>query len=258
VGGPAPSGAELDLTAAIIRGSVNVRAVFFDAGETLVYPHPSFAELFAEVLRENGHAVDPARTQEVVSATSERFAETLQSERGRLWSTSPERSRTFWLEAYRMFLTEVGVDADHEVLADALYRRFRDLSSYRLHPDAVPTLERLSDLGIGLGLISNFEDWLEQLLESLEVTRYFSVMVISGAEGVEKPDPRIFQIALRRAGVAAEDSAYVGDHPFFDVQAAREVGMLPVLIDRRGRHPDVDALRITSLEDLPAALGLGS
>jgi FMN phosphatase YigB (HAD superfamily) len=51
---------------------------------------------------------------------------------------------------------------------------------------------------------------------------------------------------------------YVGDHPFFDVEAARAVGMVPVLIDRRGRHPDVDAIRITSLEDLPEAIGVGT
>jgi putative hydrolase of the HAD superfamily len=237
---------------------MGLRAVFFDAGETLVYPHPSFAELFAEVLRSEGIAVDPARVQEVVSATSERFTEILQSEQGRLWSTSPERSKAFWLDAYRIFLSELGAGGDHHALGEALYRRFRSLDSYRLHPDAAPTLERLSDLGLGLGLISNFEDWLEQLLEALEIVRYFSVLVVSGAEGIEKPDPRIFRVALDRLGVKAEESVYVGDHPFFDVEAARAVGMVPVLIDRRGRHPDVDAIRITSLEDLPEAIGLGA
>jgi len=80
--------------------------------------------------------------------------------------------------------------------------------------------------------------------------------VISGIEGVEKPDPQIFRIALERSGVAPEHAVYVGDHPFFDVDAAREAGMFPVLIDRRGRHQDTDALRITSLEDLPAAVGI--
>jgi putative hydrolase of the HAD superfamily len=75
-------------------------------------------------------------------------------------------------------------------------------------------------------------------------------------EGVEKPDPAIFRIALDRAGVRPEEAIYVGDHPFFDVDPAREVGLQPVLVDRRGRHPDADAIRITSLEDLPAAVGI--
>jgi putative hydrolase of the HAD superfamily len=234
----------------------NVRAVFFDAGETLLYPHPSFAELFAEVLRGEGRVVDPARVQEVVSAYSSRFTDTVVSGDGRLWSTSPERSRSMWRGIYEAFFQELGIDADHDRLFDALYGRFTDVSSYRLHPDALPVLDRLSGTDLVLGLISNFEEWLQRLLEFLEVHQYFDVTVISGVEGVEKPDPRIFRIALERAGVAPEESVYVGDHPFFDVEAARQVGMIPVLVDRRGRHPDVDALRITSLEDLSSAVGL--
>ncbi len=235
---------------------MNVRAVFFDAGETLLYPHPSFAEVFAEVLREHGYAVDPARVQEVVSAYSQRFTESVISGEARHWSTSADLSRRMWRGIYDDFLSAVGIEQDHDRLFESLYTRFTDLATYRLHPDALPVLDRLRKTDLALGLISNFEDWLERLLESLEVGHYFDVTVISGVEGVEKPDPRIFSLALDRAGVRAEESVYVGDHPFFDVEPARQVGMLPVLIDRRGRHEDVDATRITSLEDLPGAIGL--
>jgi putative hydrolase of the HAD superfamily len=230
------------------------KAVFFDAGETLVYPHPSFSELFAEVLRAEGVVVDPAVVQEVVSAYSQKFTETVQSGEARLWTTSPERSRAFWDGVYRGFLEEVGVAEHHDRLVERLYATFSDLASYRLHPDVIPTVDRLRDAGISLGVISNFEEWLERLLETLGVTDYFPVRVISGVEGVEKPDPEIFRIALERAGVAAEESVYVGDHPFFDIEAAEEVGMVAVLIDRRGRYPDAEGIRITSLEDLPAAV----
>lgn len=235
---------------------MDVRAVFFDAGETLLYPHPSFAELFAEVVRAEGRVVDPARVQEVVSAYSKRFTDTVVSGEGRLWSTSREKSKAMWRGVYEAFFRELGIDSDHDRLFEALYERFTDVSSYRLHPDALPTLDRLTATDLVLGLISNFEEWLERLLEVLEVQSYFDVTVISGVEGVEKPDPEIFRIALDRAGIAPGDAIYVGDHPFFDVEAAREVGMVPVLVDRRGRHPDVDAIRITSLEDLPGAVGI--
>ena len=234
-----------------------LRAVFFDAGETLVYPHPSFAEVFTEVLREEGHTVDPAVVQEVVSAYSHRFTETVLTGEGRLWSTSPERSRKMWRGVYDHFLTEVGAPREeHDRLFERLHERFTDLSTYRVHPDAVPVLERLRKADLLLGLISNFEEWLERLLEALEVAHFFDVTVISGVEGVEKPDPEIFRIALSRSGVAPGDAVYVGDHPFFDVEAARQAGLLPVLVDRRGRHPDTDAVRITSLEELPEAVGI--
>jgi putative hydrolase of the HAD superfamily len=236
---------------------VEVRAVFFDAGETLLYPHPSFAEVFTEVLREEGHSVEPATVQRVVSAYSTRFTDTLRTGEGHLWSTSSERSRKMWRGVYDHFLTEVGAPrSEHDHLFERLYARFTDLATYRLHPDALPLLNRLRGTDLTLGLISNFEAWLERLLDALEVAQYFDVTVISGIEGVEKPDPQIFRIALERSGVAPEHSVYVGDHPFFDVEAARDAGMVPVLIDRRGRHQDTEALRITSLEDLPAAVGI--
>jgi putative hydrolase of the HAD superfamily len=234
-----------------------VRAVFFDAGETLVYPHPSFVELFAEVLWEEGHRVDPQDLQELVHASSDRFNELMRSEKAHNWSTSPERSRALWDLAYRMFLEEANIpEGDHPRLVTALYERFRTIASYRLYPDVMPTLERLRKAEVGIGLISNFEDWLEQLLETLEVSPFLDVSVISGIEGVEKPDTRIFEIALERAGVEAESSVYVGDNPIFDAEPAQKAGMLPVLIDRRGRHEGVDFLRIASMEDLPKAIGL--
>ncbi len=231
------------------------RAVYFDAGETLVHPHPSFPELFTEVLSRSGVAVDPAGVVETMAAYGRRFTEAATSDARRLWSTSPERSRAFWLEVYSGFLLELGVD-DRPELPDVLFRAFSDPGNYRLHPDVVPALDALSDAGMFLGLISNFEEWLEQLLVSLQVSSYFTVRIISGAVGVEKPDPEIFRLALEAGDMAAADSVYVGDHPMFDVEAAAAVGMFPVLIDRRERHEDPPVgVRITSMLDLPGAIG---
>ena len=236
---------------------MTVKAVFFDAGETLVYPHPSFVELFAEVLWEKSHRVDPEALQELIHASSDRFSELMLSEQALNWSTSPERSRALWDVAYRMFLSETDIpESEHAGLVDVLYERFRSIASYRLYPDVLPVLERLRKAGVILGLISNFEDWLEQLLETLEVSPFLEVSVISGIEGVEKPDTRIFEIALERAGVDAASSVYVGDNPIFDSEPARKAGMIPVLIDRRDRHANVDVTRITTLEALPASIGL--
>ena len=58
--------------------------------------------------------------------------------------------------------------------------------------------------------------------------------------------------------VGPEESVYVGDSPQFDVEPATLVGMLGILLDRRGRFPDHDGLRITSLDELPGAIGLAA
>jgi putative hydrolase of the HAD superfamily len=232
---------------------VEIRAVFFDAGETLVHPHPSFPELLTKVLNEEGHDVDADFVRERLWVVSERFLKA--SQESELWSTSAERSRAFWSSIYETFLGELGIEWS-EHLAERLYATFTDISNYRLFPDALEALQQLRDRDLQLGLISNFEEWLERLLEALEVSRFFDVRVISGIEGLEKPDTKIFEVALDRAGVAAGDSAYVGDNVHFDVEPAAEVGMHPVLIDRRGRYPDHDGLRITSLDELAGVLGL--
>lgn len=231
------------------------RAVFFDAGETLVYPHPSFPELLSQVLGREGHRVDPAEIREKLHVVSHIFTEAAQS--GETWSTSPERSRRFWARVYSTLLGELGLPFGDGVQR-AVYETFTDVANYRLFPDVPDTLERLRGAGLTLGVVSNFEEWLERLLETLGVTRYFDVRVISGTEGVEKPDPRIFRLALDRTAMTPEESVYVGDSPAFDIEPARGVGMFPVLLDRRGRYPHHPGPRVISLDELPALIGVAA
>jgi putative hydrolase of the HAD superfamily len=230
------------------------RAVLFDAGETIVYPHPSFPELLSQVLRQEGSAVDPATVRSKVHVIADIF--TNAASEGELWSTSPERSRRFWDRVYARLMAELGVPFD-DGLAERIYATFTDLSNYRLFPDVESTLARLETAGLRMGVVSNFEEWLEGLLESLGVTRFFDVRVISGVEGVEKPDPRIFRLALDRTGVEPREAAYVGDSVSFDVEPAASLGMLAILIDRRGRFPNHRGPRITSLDELPPLVGVG-
>ncbi|MEX2204455.1 MAG: HAD-IA family hydrolase [Actinomycetota bacterium] len=227
-------------------------AVFFDAGETLVHPHPSFPDLFARILVREGHEVSPEAIRDRIHVVSDRFREAART--NELWTTSPEKSRRFWHEVYAIFLRDIGiVDAG---LVDTCYREFTDLANYSLFDDVLPALDLLGGADLTLGVISNFEEWLERLLEQLGVRSYFTIRVISGVEGLEKPDPRIFQLAMERAGVEPGRSVYVGDNPEFDVDPALAVGMFPVLIDRRDRFPDAPGARIASLEELPEVLGM--
>jgi putative hydrolase of the HAD superfamily len=231
-----------------------IRAVLFDAGETLLSPHPSFPELLASTLRSEGYGhVTPDLIRDQVKTVAHLFEEATRM--GRLWSTSAEESWAFWSELYRALLEAMDVPFTDE-LARRLYSTFTDVANYRLFDDVVPVLEKLVGAGLELGLISNFEEWLEELLEHLDVTRFFDVRVISGVEGMEKPDRAIFRLALDRMGVAATDAAYVGDNVVYDVEPAEALGMTGVLLDRRGRHEDFEGARITSLDGLPAVLGL--
>ena len=101
-------------------------------------------------------------------------------------------------------------------LTDRLFATFTDRSNYALFPDVVPALDELHELGLILGVVSNFEAWLEDLLEDLGVRSRFPVRAISGVEGVQKPDARLYQLGLERAGVPPSRTAFVGDNPYFE------------------------------------------
>ena len=227
------------------------RAIFFDAGETLVHPHPSFPELFAAVLEREGFPVGVDAVHEQIHHVGDRFAQAAREEE--LWTTSPERSRAFWLSVYERLLAGMGLPTG-DGLHETLYREFTDLANYALFDDVAPALSALRRSGAMLGVVSNFEEWLERLLGQLGVLDVFDVRVISGLEGVEKPDPRIYRLALERAGVEPAEAAFVGDSPEFDIDPPAAIGMFPVLIDRRDRHPGFTGLKIRRLTDLAAAL----
>jgi putative hydrolase of the HAD superfamily len=230
---------------------VRFRAILFDAGETLVHPTPSFPERFSEVLATEGHPCAPEEVVEASKAVFHRFSEAARN--GELWTTSPQRSARFWNDVYDRMLASLGLPGQ-DGIRDRLYATFTDLASYGLFEDVLPTLDALRPGGALLGIVSNYEAWLEDLLERLGVRDRFPVRVISGVVGVEKPDERIYRLALERAEARAEEAVYVGDNPEFDVWPAAALGMTPVLIDRRGRFPDHEGLRITDLRHLPAVL----
>ena len=225
--------------------------MLFDAGETLVHPAPSFPELFAAVLLREGHVRDPDQVVAASSAVYDRFSQAARELE--LWTTSAERSRAFWLDVYRRMLVALELPSEDGLRA-SLYREFTDLANYALFDDVPPALDALDRAGATIGIVSNFEVWLEDLLGRLGVRERFAVRVISGIEGIEKPDPAIYRLALDRAGVRAEEAVFVGDNPEFDVEPAAAIGMTPVLIDRRERHPSFAGLRVTDLRDLAAVL----
>ena len=228
-----------------------LRAVLFDAGETLVHPAPSFPELFTQVLARAGHRREPEAVIEASRIVFHRFSEAARD--NELWTTSHERSERFWKSVYIRMLEELGLGGE-DLVRDALYATFTDPENYALFDDVAAAIESLDSHGLALGIVSNFEAWLEDLLDALGVRERFPVRVISGLEGVEKPDTRIFALALERLGMDAADVVYVGDNPEFDVEPARAIGMTPVLIDRRGRYPDAGCIRIGDLRELAAAI----
>ena len=114
--------------------------------------------------------------------------------------------------------------------------------------DAVDAIGRM---GLRRAVVSNSDGRAERHLESAGVRDGIEFVVDSHRVQVEKPDPRIFRIALERLGTAAERALYVGDIRSVDEAGARAAGMHFVLIDPSGRYADAGTPHIASIAELP-------
>jgi putative hydrolase of the HAD superfamily len=114
----------------------------------------------------------------------------------------------------------------------------------------VPTLDELRGRGIRLALVSNFIDTLQTVCAVNGIAGYFDTIVCSVEAGAMKPDPRIFQVALRRIEVPAARAWHVGDNYWADVLGARAAGLEPVLIDRARTGVRADCPVITTLDEV--------
>jgi putative hydrolase of the HAD superfamily len=226
--------------------------VLFDAGDTLLAPAPSFQGRFVAVAAAHGLPLEEAAVDAAIA----------DAVRAASWPsdwTDPATQRSFWTGFYRQVLASL--DHSNGELAEALFAAFSDPAGYRLFDDVRPALEELAGRGVRLGVVSNFEPWLADVLALQRVDHLFAAVAISGRLGVAKPDPAIFRWALREVGADAAATVHVGDQPVNDVAAARAVGVTPVLIDRFARHPEPDGThRVESLQgvvDLVSGSGSG-
>jgi putative hydrolase of the HAD superfamily len=118
---------------------------------------------------------------------------------------------------------------------------------------------------VRLGIISNADGLIGQRLAEQEILQVgpgagvdVECVIDSGAVGVMKPDPRIFQLATDAMGIDAADAWYVGDMPGIDVVGARAAGMHPVLMDPYSLHLSEDYDRTSSLAELAATIAAAS
>jgi HAD superfamily hydrolase (TIGR01549 family) len=148
------------------------------------------------------------------------------------------------------------------VRSDATDAALDDLQAYHAThnlwervPDGVPeTLEELRRMGLALVVVSNANGRLKLLFERLRLAPFFDVMLDSAEEGVEKPDPRLFQLALDRSRAILAETLHVGDLYHVDVEGARRAGLDAVLLDAADLYQGYDCVRIRDLTELPGVV----
>ncbi|MGH2348910.1 MAG: HAD family hydrolase [bacterium] len=229
-------------------GFAGVRAVLFDAGDTLIAYRRPLRILLQDFFIEHDIIVTRDTIAETLDAVNPRYRSLVDQVR------TVEGERRMWLELARDFL-DLAIPRHRDLypaLAQWFTESWRHLKVFR---DARPVLRALRAAGMRLAVVSNWEPSLEQTLDHLGLREYFEAVVISSVEGVWKPDPGLFALALQRLLVTAELAVSVGDNLERDVQAADAIGVRGILLDRFDDHPEF-VPRVRSLADLPSLLGI--
>ncbi len=143
--------------------------------------------------------------------------------------------------AVRNLIRDLDIETDEKLVKEltGILENMRKSDRIKPYPKTLETLKMLKDRGFRLGIISNaiYHDF-ESLDMKYNLKSLFDVIVLSYEEGVIKPDPKIFKIALKRLGSSNSETLMVGDNLKDDVIAAEKQGIDGLLLDNENRYPE--------------------
>jgi HAD superfamily hydrolase (TIGR01509 family) len=229
--------------------ALEIDTLFLDAGGVLC--HPSWPRV-AAALAEEGVEVSAAQLEGAEPLAKRDI------DRASIIGATNDNTRG-WLY-FDKVLEHAGVPlSDATDAALKLLREYHGLQNLWEHVpgDVVPALHQFRALGLKLVVVSNANGKLRHLFSRLGLAGHFDVLLDSHEWRVEKPDPRLFQIALEQANADPRYTAHVGDLFHIDVVGARNAGLREgVLLDAAGLYQDADCRRIRRLDELSHVIRL--
>ena len=222
---------------------MSIETVFLDAGGVIC--HPSWTRV-ADALVRHGAPV----TATALAAAEQKA--TYDIDKATVVGATDDRARG-WLY-FNLVLQHAGVPqsaaTDAALVELREYHRHDNLWEH-VEDDVVPTLAALRGRGLRLVVVSNANGRLRHLFDRLDLTKWFDHVLDSHEWGVEKPDPRLFQLALEQSRANAATTVHVGDLYHVDVVGARQAGLRDgVLLDLADLYDGVDCPRVRSLAAL--------
>jgi putative hydrolase of the HAD superfamily len=225
-----------------------IQAVTFDVTHTLVHS-PHLGTIYSEVLGRHGIEVEPSEAGRLVRLVWQEMACLADPGHDR-FTAHPGGPAGWWKRFLERICEHLGSEPLSPFAAAELFARFGRADAWEVYPEVPETLAALRLQGLRLGVVSNWDPRLPDLLDRLELAELFDAVVYSSAVGVEKPDRRIFLEALRQLGVEAGDALHVGDGRLEDVEGAIGAGMRALHLLRRSNDGD-----LADLSSLPFLVG---
>lgn len=218
----------------------NPEVIFLDAVGTLFGVRDSVGAIYSCVAHQFGVDV-PAHLLNQSFRDSFR-ASPLPAFPGVAIADIPQQEYQWWRTIAAQTFTQAGVFeqfTNFDAFFADLYAVFASAEAWVLYPDVRPTLEAWCDLGIQLGIVSNFDSRLYAVLTALDLSDYFTTVTISTLAGVAKPNSQIFAIALDKAG-SPHRAWHIGDSYTDDYQGAIAAGLRGIWLKR---HDDSVPMR---------------
>jgi putative hydrolase of the HAD superfamily len=227
-----------------------IRALTFDVTGTLIHS-PRLGSLYADVLGRHGIEVDPKEAGRLVREVWQELACLAEPGRDR-FTAHPDGPRGWWKRFLERFCEHLEAPPPSPFAAAELFHRFATAEAWEVYPEVPDVLTQLQTAGLRLGVVSNWDPRLPDLLERLDLSRFFDVIVYSSAVGVEKPDRRIFLHAASRLRVPPGVALHIGDGRLEDVEGALGAGLRALHLDRTRGTGD-----LRDLSRLPVLLSAG-
>ncbi|HEX8310846.1 MAG TPA: HAD-IA family hydrolase [Chthoniobacteraceae bacterium] len=219
-----------------------LRVVFFDAAGTLFHLPRGVAYHYALVARRFGVELDEAQLSPAFGRVWREIPAPVTTDVPR-----PDDDRGWWRELVERVLDDCAESKlDRDAYFAELYPHFLEPGVWELFPETLEVLQALHGR-VSLRIISNFDRRLRSILATLGIAEFFDDVVISSECGADKPDVRVFALALERAGVAPEEALHVGDDPVADWEGAEAVGMHVCRLAR----PDNTLRELLSVTSIP-------
>lgn len=211
----------------------NPKVIFFDAVGTLFGIRGSVGEIYSVIAGEFGvnvaaDCLDAAFFESFKASPPLAFSQVQLSQ-------IPELEFNWWQAIAETTFAATGVReqfTDFSAFFEQLYSYFATAEPWYVYDDVVPALKRWQEAGFELGIISNFDSRINQVLTALELRDFFGTITISSFSGTAKPNPGIFVVALEKHDCLPQEAWHIGDNLAEDYQGAKAAGIRPFLIKR--------------------------